>query len=221
MIKVSHLSKSIIDGTRTKLVLEDASFSVEQGHSLSITGESGAGKSTLLHLLAALDKPDTGEIIVNNLRLDNSIKEVQADNYRKTQLGMVFQQFNLIDCLSVWDNVSFTARLNKAYDQPYIEQLLEQLDVLRHKNKLPVELSGGEQQRVSVARALAHRPKVLLADEPTGNLDDKNSALVANLLFSLCSSTNTSLIIVTHSQDIASQADRHLRLSNGKLHVVD
>lgn len=220
MIKVDHLSKSIIDGSNVKLILEDVSFSVDQGQSLSITGESGAGKSTLLHLLAALDKPDSGDISVNGLALNKSLKEKQADHYRKTQLGMVFQQFNLIDCLSVWDNVSFTARINGVYDQQYIEHLLEQLGVINHRHKLPVELSGGEQQRVSIARALTHRPKVVLADEPTGNLDDKNSALVSALLFSLCESTQTSLIIVTHSHDVASQANTHLRLSNGRLHAV-
>jgi putative ABC transport system ATP-binding protein len=220
MIDVNNLSKSIIDGTKVKLILEDVSFSVGQGKSLSITGESGAGKSTLLHLLAALDKPDSGHIMVNNLALDKDLKEKQADNYRKNQLGMVFQQFNLIDCLSVWDNVSFTARINGVYDPSHIEHLLEQLDVIQHRHKLPVELSGGEQQRVSIARALTHRPKVVLADEPTGNLDDKNSALVSALLFSLCQSTQTSLVIVTHSQEVASQADTHLRLSNGRLHAV-
>jgi putative ABC transport system ATP-binding protein len=220
MIDVNNLSKSIIDGTKVKLILEDVSFSVGQGKSLSITGESGAGKSTLLHLLAALDKPDSGHIMVNNLALDKDLKEKQADNYRKNQLGMVFQQFNLIDCLSVWDNVSFTARINGVYDPGHIEHLLEQLDVIQHRHKLPVELSGGEQQRVSIARALTHRPKVVLADEPTGNLDDKNSALVSALLFSLCQSTQTSLVIVTHSQEVASQADTHLRLSNGRLHAV-
>ncbi|TDF34898.1 ABC transporter ATP-binding protein [Alteromonadaceae bacterium M269] len=221
MISVSNLSKSIIDGAQTKSVLEDVSFVVEQGQSLSITGESGAGKSTLLHLIAALDKPDDGIISVNGLQLDKTLSDKQADSYRKTLLGMVFQQFNLIDCLSVWDNISFTARINGVYDQDYIQHLLEQLDITRHQAKLPVELSGGEQQRVSVARALAHRPKILLADEPTGNLDDKNSELVSELLFSLCASTSTSFIIVTHSQEIARKANKHLHLSNGKLHAID
>jgi putative ABC transport system ATP-binding protein len=220
MIDVKNLSKSIIDGANIKMILEDVSFSVKKGESLSITGESGAGKSTLLHLLAALDKPDSGDMTVNGIALNRALKERQADDYRKNQLGMVFQQFNLIDCLSVWDNVSFTARINDVYDQDYIEHLLEQLGVVDHRHKLPVELSGGEQQRVSIARALTHRPKVLLADEPTGNLDDKNSTLVSALLFSLCESTQTSLVIVTHSKEVASQANTHLRLSNGMLHAV-
>jgi putative ABC transport system ATP-binding protein len=220
MIDVKNLSKSIVDGTTTKMILEGVSFSVERGQSLSITGESGAGKSTLLHLLAALDKADSGDILVNDLVLTQSLKEKQADNYRKTQLGMVFQQFNLIDCLSIWDNVSFTARINDTFDKTYIEHLLEKLDVIQHRHKLPVELSGGEQQRVSIARALTHRPKVVLADEPTGNLDDKNSALVSALLFSLCQDTETTLVVVTHSKEVASKAHRHLRLSNGQLHAV-
>jgi putative ABC transport system ATP-binding protein len=148
---------------------------------MSIIGASGSGKSTLLHLLAGLDKTDSGELIVSQIDL-STISEMHADLYRRAIVGLIFQRFNLIDCILVYDNVCLPAGLNRNFHGPYIQQLLNVLGIAQKSEKLPHQLSGREQQRVAIARALSHKPQLLLADEPTGNLDSKNSALMANFI---------------------------------------
>lgn len=217
MIKVSGLVKQITDGHSNKNILDKLDFHLAANQSVAISGDSGSGKSTLLNILAALDNADSGVIEVAGLTL-NTMSEVQADQYRKKHLGIVFQQFNLIDCLSVWDNITFPARLNGLPIGNYHTELLEQLGLGSHKNKLPVNLSGGEQQRVAIARALSHKPKLVLADEPTGNLDDNNSQLVSELLFGLCKKLGLTLVVVTHSPKVAAFADNRLLLQQGRLH---
>lgn len=216
MIQLKELCKNFIDGGDKVTVLDHLNLSLEQGHSAAIRGESGSGKSTLLHILATLEKPDAGEVMIDQQSIVN-FSEQQADQFRQYHLGIVFQRFNLIDCLSVWDNVAFPAHLNKNYDPAYIKGLLEQLNILPHQHKMPLNLSGGEQQRVAIARALAHKPALILADEPTGNLDEGNSEVVNQLLFELCKTLNTTLIVVTHSPRLAASADHHYLLHNGKL----
>ncbi|WP_293748526.1 ABC transporter ATP-binding protein [uncultured Paraglaciecola sp.] len=217
MIKISGLVKQITDGHSNKNILDELDFQLGANQSVAISGDSGSGKSTLLNILAALDNADKGVIEVAGLTL-NSMNEAQADQYRKKHLGIVFQQFNLIDCLSVWDNITFPARLNGLPIGKYHTELLEQLGLGSHKNKLPVNLSGGEQQRVAIARALSHKPKLVLADEPTGNLDDNNSQLVSELLFGLCKQLGLTLVVVTHSPKVAAFADKRLLLQQGRLH---
>lgn len=217
MIQVSGLTKQITDGHSNKNILDKLDFSVAATQSVAISGESGSGKSSLLHILAALDSADSGEIKVAGLAL-NTMSVLQADQFRKKHLGIVFQQFNLIDCLSVWDNITFPARLNGLPIDQYHSDLLEQLGLASHRNKLPVNLSGGEQQRVAIARALSHKPSLVLADEPTGNLDDNNSQRVTELLFGLCKSLGLTLVVVTHSPKVAAFADTRLLLQQGKLH---
>ena len=219
MIQVSGLVKHITDGHSNKSILDELDFSVAVKQSVAISGESGSGKSTLLHILAALDSADKGEVKVAGLTL-NTMSEVQADQFRKKHLGIVFQQFNLIDCLSVWDNITFPARLNGLPINQYHSDLLEQLGLSSHTNKLPVNLSGGEQQRVAIARALSHKPSLVLADEPTGNLDDNNSQRVTELLFGLCKTLELTLVVVTHSSRVAAFADTRLLLQQGQLHTV-
>ena len=216
MIELKDVHKSFLDGSKQHAVLRGLTLSLSQGQSLALTGESGSGKSTLLHILAGLDQADNGSVLVNNqdLRLFN---EKQSDDFRKTAVGIVFQRFNLIDCLSGWDNVCLPARLIDQYHEDYLHMLLDKLGVGALKDNLPINLSGGEQQRFAIARALAHKPKVLLADEPTGNLDDKTSEKVSQLLFGLCRDLDTSLVIVTHSAKLASQAQHHYHLLDGKL----
>ena len=216
MIQVSEVHKSYPDGASRKSVLTGVSFSVAKGQSLALTGESGSGKSTLLHLLAGLDSADEGSISVDEKDI-SQLSETQSDMYRRSTLGIVFQQFNLIDCLSGWDNVSLPARLVKNYQPEYLRALLKDLGIDKIKDNLPVDMSGGEQQRFAIARALAHQPKVLLADEPTGNLDDTTSARVSNLMFGLCEKYQTTLVVVTHSQVLASQSAFHLHLVDGQL----
>lgn len=216
MIEVKNVRKSYPDGKNNINVLADINFELEAASSLSLTGESGSGKSTLLHLLAGLDATDAGSISIDSQDISN-LTEVEADTFRKTKVGIVFQRFNLVDCLSGLDNVGLPARLNGNFDRDYIQSLLNKLSIEKLAHKYPVDMSGGEQQRFAIARALAGKPKLLLADEPTGNLDDKTSGMVSDLLFDLCKEFGTTLVIVTHSQQLASQAQRHLHLCGGKL----
>lgn len=216
MIEIRALSKHFKDGTVSKTILKDLDVDIPTGVSVSITGESGSGKSTLLHLLAVLEGYDSGSIKLDQQEL-RSFNSREADNFRKAKLGIVFQKFNLIDCLSVWDNICFPAKINNKFDVQYIESLLKHLGLLEHRNKLPVNLSGGEQQRVAIARALAHKPSLILADEPTGNLDDKTSQTVGELLFGLCEELKTTLIVVTHSPSIAKMASLSYHLNDGQL----
>ena len=231
MLKIVNISKSFEDGTAQQKILDRLSFVIEAGKSVSIRGASGSGKSTLLHLLAALDKPDEGQILLCGvLRSDTTNKitnditalsESQADNYRMSTIGIVFQRYNLIDVVSVLDNIYLPARLNAINGRPvdvgYIDTIIEALGVSKHINKLPNQLSGGEQQRVAIARALAHKPKLLLADEPTGNLDNKNSDIVSRLLIDTCAQLKTTLVLVTHSERVAKLTDQQVFLSEGRL----
>jgi len=231
MLKIVNISKSFEDGTAQQKILDQLSFVIEAGKSVSIRGASGSGKSTLLHLLAALDKPDEGQILLggvlrsdttNNITNDiTALSESQADNYRMSTIGIVFQRYNLIDVVSVLDNIYLPARLNAINGRPvdvgYIDTIIEALGVSKHINKLPNQLSGGEQQRVAIARALAHKPKLLLADEPTGNLDNKNSVIVSRLLIDTCAQLKTTLVLVTHSERVAKLTDQQVFLSEGRL----
>ncbi|WP_297822954.1 ABC transporter ATP-binding protein [uncultured Paraglaciecola sp.] len=219
MIEVNGLVKQITDGHSNKSILDKLDFHLEAKQSVAISGDSGSGKSTFLNILAALDNADKGEVKVAGLAL-NTMSEGQADQFRKKHLGIVFQQFNLIDCLSVWDNITFPARLNGLPIGKYHHDLLAQLGLSAHKDKLPVNLSGGEQQRVAIARALSHQPSLVLADEPTGNLDDNNSQGVSELLFGLCKKLGLTLVVVTHSPKVAAFADTRLLLQQGRLHGV-
>ncbi|SIS69434.1 ABC transporter ATP-binding protein [Neptunomonas antarctica] len=221
MLQINTLSKSYIDADETRFILCDLTLKIEQGESLSIQGASGSGKSTLLHLIAALDKPDAGQLLLHKTDSDwcdiAQFSESEADLYRQQHIGLIFQKFNLIDCISVADNVYLPARINKQVDAPYIQHLMQVLDITRHQHKFPHQLSGGEQQRVAIARALSHKPKMLLADEPTGNLDSKNSDIVSRLLVETCRTHNTSLLMVTHSHKVAQLTQRQFVLEDGQL----
>lgn len=217
MIEVSGLIKRIADGHSSKNILDKLDFAVAAKESVAISGDSGSGKSTLLNILAALDSADQGSVTIAGALL-SSMSETLADQYRKKHLGVVFQQFNLIDCLSVWDNVTFPARLNGLAVGQFHQDLVQQLGLSSLKDQLPANLSGGEQQRVAIARALSHQPSLVLADEPTGNLDDVNSQLVSELLFGLCKTFGSTLVVVTHSPKVAAFADTQLQLRQGKLY---
>tara|TARA_R110000868_G_scaffold205029_1_gene453325 strand:+ start:713 stop:1396 length:684 start_codon:yes stop_codon:yes gene_type:complete len=222
MLTIKNLYKSYQDANETQFILKDLGLDVAQGSSISIQGESGSGKSTLLHLIATLDKPDSGDMFlkVNAQILDLvRLSESAADEYRKRQLGIIFQKYNLIDCISVNENLLLPAQLSQTLDLAYLHTLLSTLGIERHKNKLPGQLSGGEQQRVAIARALAHKPLLVLADEPTGNLDSKNSALVSRLLVDTCKQLNTTLILVTHSEKVANLTQAQYLLVDGRLQL--
>ncbi len=239
MLQIVNISKSFEDGRTQQNILDRLSFAIESGKSVSIRGASWSGKSTLLHLLAALDKPDEGEILLsaaptlnigtrsvnaaNDSLITNitALSESQADHYSMSPICFVFQKYNLIDVVSVLDNIYLPARLNaikgRPVDATYIDTLIAALGVSKHVNKLPNQLSGGEQQRVAIARALAHKPKLLLADEPTGNLDHKNSDIVSRLLIDTCAQLSTTLVLVTHSEKVAELTDQQVFLSEGRL----
>lgn len=216
MINVNGLCKQVSDGNSNKIILDHLDFCLGSGQSAAIRGESGSGKSTFLNLLGTLDQADQGSITIADLTLHN-MTVAQADKYRKTCLGMVFQQFNLIESLSVWDNIVFPAKLNHLPINTYHHELVQALGLTQHIHKLPANLSGGEQQRVAIARALSHQPSVVLADEPTGNLDHKTSQMVSELLFGLCKKRGVTLVVVTHSQVVASYADMQFIMNDGRL----
>lgn len=216
MLIINKLKKSF--SASEKPLLNNLELTLNSAESVSIQGASGCGKSTLLSLIAGFDRPDSGDIIIDNLSITKRTNNAHdIDRFRKNKLGIVFQSFNLFDCFNAWDNIAFTARLKGNYDKGYQQALMQQLGILALSKKPLSQLSGGEQQRCAIARALVHRPSLVLADEPTGNLDETTSESVADLLYQTCKNTNTALVVVTHSSDVAKRADRVVRLHKGVL----
>ena len=197
-------------------VLNDVSLRLAAGESLALMGESGSGKSTLLHLAAGLDLPDQGTISFENQNVA-SLPEPTRAKLRREQLGLVFQQFHLVPSLTVIDNLRLQARLANRDDAAWADYLIERLGLHGMEKRYPEQLSGGQQQRLAIGRALAPRPPLLLADEPTGNLDETTAGEVLELLLSLIRETQCALLIVTHSPQVAAPLDRCLRLSHGHL----
>lgn len=197
-------------------VLNGVSVALTAGETLALTGESGSGKSTLLHLLGALDQPDSGTIAINGIPL-NGLDDKGLATLRRDHIGMVFQQFNLIPSLNVTANISFQARLAGRYDADWISSLTDQLGLANLSDRYPEQLSGGQQQRVAIGRALAGRPLVLLADEPTGNLDEATSDQVISTMLDLVAASGAALLMVTHSTVIAARLSRRVHLSAGRV----
>ena len=195
-------------------VLRGVDLTLSTGESMALTGESGSGKSTLLHILAGLQEPTSGSVSILGTEV-TSISERAKSNLRKTHIGLIFQQFNLVPSLNVSQNISFQSRLNGQFDVEWQEYLLNQLDLSAQKDVFPETLSGGQQQRVAIGRALAAKPSLLLADEPTGNLDEENSEKVLGLMLSLIKDSGSSLLMVTHSRRLASKLGRHEHLRKG------
>ena len=216
MLEVRNVFKSYATAQGPLAVLRGVDLQLARGESLAMMGESGSGKSTLLHLVAGLDKVDDGSIEVDNQRLD-LMSESQLANWRRTEIGLVFQQFNLIGSLKVEDNLAFQARLAGRFDPVWQAQLTERLGLTELLKRYPEQLSGGQQQRVAIGRALASRPGLLLADEPTGNLDEATSDEVLQLLLDLLHDSPTSLLMVTHSARVAERLSRKVVLHFGRL----
>lgn len=217
MVEVENVCKTYKDGDVENKVLKDVNLQVEEGEFVAILGQSGSGKSTLLNLIGCLDEANSGRII-----LDGKVCKSQSDKvmsqYRRSMLGFVFQSFNLIPVLSVWENVVLPIQFDKKkVDSAYITELLKSLEIYDKKDSLPSKLSGGQQQRVAIARALANRPRIVLADEPTGNLDSETGEAVLDLLISSMKKYGQTLIMITHNKNIAARADRVLIMKNGKL----
>jgi putative ABC transport system ATP-binding protein len=216
LLDVQDVQKSYITAEGSTQVLHNVDLELAAGVSLALTGESGSGKSTLLHLIAGLDKPDAGAIRIDGQSIIGlSDKDLAA--VRRTTVSLVFQQFNLIPSLDVASNISFQARLAGRADRVWLDTLANQLGLTEFLTRYPEQLSGGQQQRVAIGRALAVRPKLILADEPTGNLDEATGDAVLGLMLALVSSTGASLVMATHSSRLAARLDRRIHLHAGRV----
>lgn len=213
LLEIENIHKAY---PRGRPVLNGVSLSLDRGQTVAITGESGSGKSTLLNLAAALDGFDSGEINLDGTAFSPLDDRGRAE-LRRTEVSLVFQQFNLIPSLTVTQNLSFHARLADKHDPDWSAHLCHKLGLVEVSDRYPEFLSGGQQQRVAIGRALAVRPKLLLADEPTGNLDETASSTVLDLMLSLIADTGAALLLVTHSQAIAARLDRIAHLENGRI----
>jgi putative ABC transport system ATP-binding protein len=219
MLKVQNVARSYSQEGGSTPVLIDINLEISKGETVALTGESGCGKSTLLHLIAGLDKPDSGNLEVNGQNL-NQLSDNQLADLRRDKVSLVFQQFHLIPTLTVRDNLRFQAELCNRKDDAYEAHLVEKLDLGYQLGKFPWQLSRGQQQRVAIGRALLHRPSIVLADEPTGNLDEASSLEVMALFSELIDQTNATLLMVTHSRQMAGFMGRILRLKNGRIEAV-
>ena len=220
MLVVKDVTKQFKQGDDTVVALNKLSFTVNDGEFVSIVGKSGAGKSTLLGVLGALDTPTSGSIEIGDTDIAK-LSDHKLISYRNTSIGFVFQNYNLIPNLSAVENVMLPMEFAHVPPKERREravQLLEEVGIVDgREQRKPGKLSGGEQQRVSIARALANKPKLILADEPTGNLDSENGKMIFDLLHKLSRSENTTVVVVTHDLDIAGKTDRTFTLSDGKL----
>lgn len=220
LLELRNVSKSFESGEGQVTVLNDLSLQLSAGQSLALTGESGAGKSTLLHLVAGLERPDHGEILIKGQDI-TKLDDAGLAAIRRQSIGLVFQQFNLIPALTIGDNLSFQARLAGRYDRDWIAHLSQNLGLETLLARYPEEISGGQQQRVAVGRALALRPDLILADEPTGNLDEENGQAVLSLFLRLIAESGAGLLMVTHSARIAAACETSRHLSRGQLQAFD
>ncbi|MCP4188945.1 MAG: ABC transporter ATP-binding protein [Gammaproteobacteria bacterium] len=216
MLSIRQLSKSFRQPEGDIQVFDQLDFNMNPGASVALLGESGSGKSTLLHLIAGLDRVDGGEIYVGDYQI-TVMSEAELAEMRRQHLSLVFQQFHLISTLKVIDNIRFQAALCQRYDADYEILLIERLGLTTQLKKYPYQLSRGQQQRVAIARSLLHKPALVLADEPTGNLDEQSSLEVMSLFSELVKDAGSSLLMATHSRDMAAFLDRAIHLHNGKL----
>ncbi|CAM4487565.1 MAG: ABC transporter ATP-binding protein [Paenibacillus macerans] len=217
ILKIEHLSKVYGTGESAVRALDDVSFSVEKGEFVAIIGPSGSGKSTLLHMLGGVDRPTGGKVYVQDTDM-YALNETQLAIFRRRQIGLIYQFFNLIPVLTVEENITLPLLLDQQkVDQKQLAGLVNTLNLQHRLNHLPNQLSGGQQQRVSIGRALIGNPAIMLADEPTGNLDSKNSSEIIDLLKMLNKTYHQTLIVITHDERIALQADRIISIEDGRI----
>ena len=215
ILRVENLNKSYGKGEVKVEALKNVNLSINKGEFVVIVGPSGSGKSTLLHLIGGVDKPTSGKVFINDVDIYN-LKEKDLSIFRRRNVGLIYQFFNLIPVLSAKENILLPAELdNRKIDKEYLDDLLNTLGLKERENHLPNELSGGQQQRTSIGRALINRPAIVLADEPTGNLDSKNSKEVIELLKLSVKKYKQTLIMITHDINIALQADRVITIEDG------
>lgn len=218
LLKIEHVYKTYGAGKENQVkALDDVSFTVKKGEFVAITGPSGSGKSTLLHILGGIDRPTEGNVWIGGVNLKD-MSETRLSIFRRRQVGLIYQFYNLIPVLDVEENIALPLLLDgQKKDERYLEELILTLGLENRRHHLPGQLSGGQQQRVSIGRALMNHPAVILADEPTGNLDRKNSAEIIALLKEANKKYQQTLVMITHDENIALQSDRILYLEDGKL----
>ena len=217
LLEISNVSKTYGSGETAVKALKEVSFSVPKGEYVAIVGESGSGKSTLLNMIGALDTPTSGKVVISGKEIF-SMNDRKLTIFRRRNIGFIFQAFNLIPELTVEQNIVFPMLLDyQEPDRKYLEELLSVLNLKERRNHLPSQLSGGQQQRVAIGRALFTRPALILADEPTGNLDSQNTSEVIALLKEASKKYEQTIIMITHSRSIAQTADRILQVSDGEL----
>lgn len=216
LLEIEDLSKSYVDASGPLQVLDGLSLSLDSGETLALTGESGSGKSTLLHLIGGLDTADSGQLLLDGIEM-TGLSDPERAAMRRGTVGIVFQQFNLVPSLTVQSNIAFQAQLGGHYDADWAREVTQRLGLDAQTDKYPEALSGGQQQRAAIARTLVARPKLVLADEPTGNLDEANAELVLDLMLELAREAGTAVLMVTHSTHHAGRLQRQLHLSRGKI----
>ena len=217
ILEVKNLRKEYGQGETLVKALDGVNLSVEKGEFLAVVGSSGSGKSTLLHMMGGLDVPTSGEVIVDGRNLAK-MKDEQLTIFRRRNIGFVFQSYNLVPMLNVMENITLPLGLDgKKADGAYIREIVKTLGLEEKTESLPSQLSGGQQQSVAIARALASKPAILLADEPTGNLDSRTSQDVLGLLKVTCERFHQTMVMITHNEEIAQLANRIIRIEDGKL----
>lgn len=218
-IRMVNTSKSYVEGDRRRVILNEADLEIPKGEFLAILGKSGSGKTTMLNLLSGIDRVDSGNVFIDDLHL-TKLSETDRTLFRRRHIGFIFQFFNLIPTLTVWENVILPLELNGLADREGLlraEKLLDEVGLYHRRGAYPDRLSGGEQQRIAIARSVVHDPRILLADEPTGNLDEVTGKSVLQLLDRLTRGMGKNLVLVTHSREAANYADRVVNLKDGKL----
>ena len=217
ILKTSNLKKYYGNGENLVKAIDNANIDIKEGEFVAIVGKSGSGKSTLLHIMGGLDNPTEGKVYINDKDIF-SLKEEELAIFRRRTIGFIFQNFNLIPSLNVWENITLPVGLDgKEINKPFVTDIINSLGLESKVDALPNTLSGGQQQRVAIARALVARPAIILADEPTGNLDSKTSDEVMSLLKTMIKKYNQTLVMITHDETIAQMADRVIYIEDGKV----
>ena len=217
ILQTINLKKYYGEGENIVKAIDNTNINIFQGEFVAIVGKSGSGKSTLLHMLGALDKPTSGEVIIDNKYI-STMKEEELAIFRRRKIGFIFQYYNLIPSINVWENIVLPIGLDsRRVDKDFVNDILDTLGLKEKKHNMPNTLSGGQQQRVAIARALASKPSIILADEPTGNLDSKTEEEVLTLLKLTAKKYNQTIVMITHDEGIAQMADRKICIEDGKV----
>lgn len=217
ILQTINLKKYYGEGENIVKAIDNTNINIFQGEFVAIVGKSGSGKSTFLHMLGALDKPTSGEVIIDNKYI-STMKEEELAIFRRRKIGFIFQYYNLISSINVWENIVLPIGLDsRRVDKDFVNDILDTLGLKEKKHNMPNTLSGGQQQRVAIARALASKPSIILADEPTGNLDSKTEEEVLTLLKLTAKKYNQTIVMITHDEGIAQMADRIICIEDGKV----